>query len=142
MIWYIISGIIALYVLFGFRKIYQYDRALVFTFGKHTSTKGPGLRWIAWLFQEIRRVDMRQLVIDLPAQEVMTKDKVNLKIDGIVFYAVERPDQVILNVENIDHQLSGTATAVLKVITGDMTMSESLEKRDEIAEKLIKKLNE
>ena len=102
----------------------------------------PGLRLVIPIIQTYRRVDIRQRTIELPPQEVMTKDQVNLKIDGVVFYHIVEPEKVILNVEDLQSQLEAKASSELKEIIGNKTMKESLSDRIDIAKKLISMLNE
>ena len=72
----------------------------------------------------------------------MTKDQVNLKIDGVVFYRIIEPEKVVLNVENLEEQLEAKASSELKEIIGNKTMKESLSDREDIAKKLLLMLNE
>jgi len=137
-----IATLVILYVLAGLRIINQYERGVKLTLGKYTSTMNPGINFIFTGFQQFSRIDIRQRTIDLPPQEVMTKDKVNLKIDGVLFYTVEEPAKALLNVENVQLQLSAKATSELKEILGNLTMTESLNQREEIAKKLSQRLNE
>lgn len=137
------TGVVILIVavaLFGIRIVQQYDRAVKFTFGVYSGVVNPGLRWIIPLVQRLEVVDIRQRTIDLERQDVMTKDQVNLTIDGVVFYLVTNPANMILNVEHLSHQLQNMATAELKEIVGELNMSEALQKREYIAEQLSKKL--
>src|SRR3989344_7046844 len=95
----LITAIILLFILIASIKIInQYQRGVRFTLGKYSGIMGPGLNFIIPLIQTYRRVDVRQTTLELPAQEVMTKDQVNLRIDGVVFYVVREPEKVILNV--------------------------------------------
>jgi regulator of protease activity HflC (stomatin/prohibitin superfamily) len=131
---------IASYILGGLKVIKQYERGVKFSLGKYSGTLNPGLNFVAPIFQSMELVDKRQRVIDLPEQEVMTKDQVNLKIDGVVFYSVSNPAQAVINVENIRSQLSAKATSELKEILGNKSMKESLSDRQDIAVKLKEQL--
>src|SRR3989344_6139924 len=122
--------------------INQYERGVRFTLGKYSGIMTPGLNFIIPIIQTFRRVDIRQTTLELPAQEVMTKDQVNLKIDGVVFYIIREPEKVILNVENLSEQLEAKASSELKEIIGNKTMKESLSDREDIAKKLLGMLNE
>ena len=126
--------------LLPLRIVREYQRGIKFTLGKYTSTVRPGLRIVLPILQDMVKVDMRQKTIDLPAQEVMTKDQVNLSVDGVVFYSIANPAEMVLNVENLEHQLKNTAMAELKEIIGDLSMSEALQKREHIATQLKKRL--
>jgi len=129
------------FLAFSIKIINQYQRGVRFTLGKYSGIMSPGLNFIIPLIQTYRRVDIRQTTLELPAQEVMTKDQVNLKIDGVVFYIVKEPEKVILNVEDLEQQLEAKASSELKEIIGNKTMKESLSDREDIAKKLLEMLN-
>jgi regulator of protease activity HflC (stomatin/prohibitin superfamily) len=139
---YIIGIAILFILLISLKIINQYERGVKFTLGKYAGVMNPGPRLVFPLIQKYRKVDIRQRTIELPPQEVMTKDQVNLKIDGVVFYHVIEPEKVILNVENLQSQLEAKASSELKEIIGNKTMKESLSDRVDIAKKLITMLNE
>ena len=100
---WIFLAFIVLVLLSGLKVINQYERGVRFTLGKYTGIMTPGLNFLVPIIQTYRRVDTRQTTIDLDPQSVMTKDQVNLTIDGVVFYTVKEPEKVILNVENFCH---------------------------------------
>src|SRR3989344_746788 len=137
-----IGIIVLLFLIFSLKVIYQYERGVRFTFGKYAGVIMPGLRLVIPIIQTYRRVDIRHRTIELPPPEVMTKDQVNLKIDGVVFYHIVEPEKVILNVEDLQSQLEAKASSELKEIIGNKTMKESLSDRIDIAKKLISMLNE
>lgn len=137
-----IGVIILVIILISLKVINQYERGVKFTLGRFSSVMQPGLRFVVPLIQTFRRVDIRQTTLELPPQEVMTKDQVNLKIDGVVFYRIIQPEKVILNVENLKEQLEAKASSELKEIIGNKTMKESLSDREDIAKKLLAMLNE
>ncbi len=137
-----IGVLILVFSLFGIRVINQYERGVKFTLGKYSGIMNPGLNWIFPIIQSKITIDIRQRTVDLSKQDVMTKDQVNLAIDGVVFYAVEEPEKVVLNVENLREQLINKATSELKEIIGNLSMSESLSQREKIAKELAKKLDD
>lgn len=139
----LITGIILLIILiFSLKVINQYERGVKFTLGRYSGIMNPGLNFVLFLIQSYRRVDIRQRTIELPPQEVMTKDQVSLKIDGVVFYRVKEPEKVILNVEDLRNQVEAKASSELKEIIGNKTMKESLSDREDIAKKLLSMLNQ
>lgn len=140
----IIPVIVIILVVLGvsLKVINEYERGVILTLGKFTSIKNPGLRLVIPIIQQMFTVDMRQRTIKLEPQSVMTKDQVNLTIDGVVFYRVSSAKNAILNVTNITEQLEAKATSELKEIIGSLAMSQALTKRAEIADKLIASLNE
>jgi len=137
-----IGVIILVIILISLKVINQYERGVKFTLGRFSGTMHPGLRLVVPLIQTFHRVDIRQTTLELPPQEVMTKDQVNLKIDGVVFYRIIQPEKVILNVENLKEQLEAKASSELKEIIGNKTMKESLSDREDIAKRLLSMLND
>jgi len=138
----ILAIIIVIIIISSLKVINQYERGVKFTLGRFKGIMNPGLNIVWIIFQSYRRVDIRQTTIELPPQEVMTKDQVNLRIDGVVFYKVLEPEKVILNVENLRSQIEAKASSELKEIIGNKTMKESLSDREDIAKKLLAMLNE
>src|SRR3989344_5583610 len=125
-------------LLAGFKVITQYQRAVKFTLRKYRGILGPGLHLIIPVIQRIKKVDIRQTTITLKKQEVMTKDQVNVNIDGVVFYHISTPAHAILNVENLETQIADKATSELKEVVGRLTMTDALQGRGKIAQELQK----
>lgn len=143
MITEIFLGIAAVVFFFsGIRIVEQYKNSVLFTFGRYTRTMRPGFNWIFPIIQTSTKVDMRQRVIDLKAQSVMTSDQVNLTIDGVVFYSVDNARDALINVKDLQFQLAAKATAELKEIMGSRSMRQALADRDNIASDLCKRLTE
>ena len=119
----IISGwalIILLVVLFaliillgGLRIVDQYDRAVILTLGKYTSTRQPGLTWIFIGLQRMIKIDMRITTTDIPQQEVITKDNVPVGINAVVYFQVESAEKAILNIKDYTLAVSQFAQAAL-----------------------------
>ena len=133
-IWVII--IIALFVLSGMKVINQYQRGVVLTLGKFTGLRTPGLRVIVPIFQKMVRVDVRSTPIDVPKQEVITKDNVTVGVDAVVYFRVVDPAKAILETTNYVYATSQFAQAALRDVTGNVEMDELLSKRDEISEQI------
>lgn len=130
-----------IFMLSGLRIIKQYERGVRLRLGVFLDILGPGLKWVIPGVDQVDRVDIRQRTLDMQPQEVLSRDNVNLTIDGVVFYTIEEPDKAILNVENIQRQLDAKSTSELKEIIGSMSMQQSLTQRDEIGKKLRDRLN-
>lgn len=117
----------------GFRVIRQFERGVVFTLGKFSGVRGPGLRIIVPYFQTITRVDVRSTPIDVPKQEVITKDNVTVNVDAIVYFRVLDPSKALLETTNYIYATTNFAQAALRDITGNFELDELLSKRDEIS---------
>jgi len=138
----ILGGIIIISILSGIRVIFEYERGVLFTLGRYTGLLGPGLIWVIPVIQYLEKVDLRVQSVDIPPQEVITKDNVPVKVNGVVFFRVEYPEKAILNVENYKQATILYAQTVLRDVIGDVELDELLQKRDEISEKIRKIVDE
>ena len=132
-IFFIIAIIFFVVIVPGFRVIRQFERGVVFTLGKYSGVRGPGLRIIVPYFQTITRVDVRSTPIDVPKQEVITKDNVTGNVDAIVYFRVLDPSKALLETTNYIYATTNFAQAALRDITGNFELDELLSKRDEIS---------
>ena len=115
---YIIGGAILLFLLLGIRIVNQYQRAVKFRLGKYVKTLQPGFRWIIPVVERIEKVDIRVIATDIPAQEVITKDNVPMKVNGVVFFKVVNSEKAILEVEEYKYAISQLAQSALRDMTG------------------------
>jgi len=139
MAWEIIVGIIVLAIfLIGIRIVNQYERAVKFRLGKYVYTLQPGFRWIIPLIERIEKVDIRVITVDIPAQEVITKDNVPMKVNGVVFFKVINTEKVILEVEDYMFAISQLAQSALRDMTGKAELDAVLAKREEIGDQIQK----
>ena len=129
----IIIFVFLLVILPGCRVVRQYERGVVFTLGKYSGIKQPGLRVIVPYLQTITRVDVRTTPIDVPKQEVITKDNVTVGVDAIVYFRVLDPAKALLETTNYVYATTNFAQAALRDITGNFELDELLSKRDEIS---------
>lgn len=120
----------------GFRIIRQYERGVVFTLGKYSSVRGPGLRVIIPYLQTVTRVDIRTTPIDVAKQEVITKDNVTVSVDAIVYFRVLDPAKALLETTNYIYATTNFAQAALRDVTGGFELDELLSKREEISVRL------
>ncbi|MFV0485035.1 MAG: slipin family protein [Candidatus Saccharimonadales bacterium] len=128
--------VVLLIILPGIRIIKQYERGIIFTLGRYTSTRNPGLRLIIPYIQVVQKVDVRSTPIDVPKQEVITKDNVTVGVDAIVYFRVIDPSKAVLETTNYVYATTNFAQAALRDITGNFELDELLSKRDEISTKI------
>ena len=131
-------GIVVLFVLFGLRVINQYDRGVVLTLGKYTSTRQPGLTWLLIGFQKMTKIDMRITTTDIPQQEVITKDNVPVGINAVVYFQVQSAENAILNIKDYTLSVSQYAQAALRDVIGGIELDSLLSEREQIAEAIQK----
>ncbi len=128
--------IIIIIVLSGIKIINQYERGVVLTLGKYTGTREPGLRIVIPIVQKIMKVDVRSTPIDVPKQEIITKDNVTVGVDAVVYLRVIDAAKAVLETTNYVYATSQFAQAALRDVTGNADMDELLSKREEISLKI------
>ena len=139
---WIIFWVILAIVLGGLRVVNQYERAVKFRLGKYVGMLNPGLRWIIPLIEWTKKVDIRIVAVDIPAQEVITKDNVPMKVNGVVFYKVISAEKAILEVEDYNFAISQLAQSALRDMTGKSDLDTVLAKREEIGDQIKKIVDE
>ena len=129
----IIIVVVLLFFLAGIRIVDQYERGVILTFGKYTSTKIPGFRWIFPLVQRMITVDLRITTVDVPRQEAITKDNVPVGVNAVVYFRVQKPEAAVLEVENYRYAVSQYALAALRDIIGGVELDALLTERESVA---------
>jgi len=112
--------------------IKEYERGVVLRFGKLSSIKQPGLRLVFPFIDELYRVDQRTITMDVPTQDVISRDNVSMKVNAVVYFRVVDPDRAILQVENYLFATSQFAQTTLRSVCGQAELDELLSKRDEL----------
>ncbi|OFW52564.1 MAG: hypothetical protein A2V75_06450 [Actinobacteria bacterium RBG_16_70_17] len=126
----------------GLKIVSQFEKGLVERFGRYDRTVDPGLRWIWPFIERIRRVDMREQVVDVPPQEVITEDNVVVTVDAVVYYRATDPMKLRYNVANFILAATKLAQTNLRNIVGDMDLDEALTSREAINTQLRQVLDE
>lgn len=134
-IWVVLIGI-AIFILSGIKIINQYERGVVLTLGKFTGIRQPGLRIVIPIFQRLIRVDVRSTPIDVPKQEIITRDNVTVAVDAVVYLRVIESSKAVLETTNYVYATSQFAQAALRDVTGNADLDELLSKREEISQKI------
>ena len=125
--------IFCLIILPGIRIVNQYERGIILRLGKFHRTMNPGLRVIIPYIDHMMKVDVRTTPMDIPKQEVITKDNVTVNVDAVVYYRVLDPKKAVLETTNYSYATSTFAQTALRDITGNFELDEILSKRDEIS---------
>jgi regulator of protease activity HflC (stomatin/prohibitin superfamily) len=128
----IVAVFLLIYVATGVRIIRPYQRGVVEQLGKYKATVNPGLRIIIPIIQSVRTVDMREQVVDVPPQEVITADNVIVSVDAIIYYEPTDPQRLIYNVANFLLAVTKLAQTNLRNVIGDMQLDEALTSRDKL----------
>ena len=128
--------VVGLFILSGIKVINQYERGVVLTLGRFTGIRGPGLRVVVPIFQRLIRVDVRSTPIDVPKQEVITKDNVTVGVDAVVYFRVIDAPKAVLETTNYIYATSQFAQAALRDVTGNVDLDDLLSKREEISQQI------
>jgi regulator of protease activity HflC (stomatin/prohibitin superfamily) len=129
---------LVLIIISGLRLLYQYERGVVFTLGKYSHIKEPGLNWIVPVFQTMRKVDIRIKTADVPRQEVITKDNIPLLANTVVYFKVEKPADAIIKIEDYEFAVKQYTQAALRDVVGNAELDFVLTEREKIAESIKK----
>ncbi|MDH3606888.1 MAG: SPFH/Band 7/PHB domain protein [Acidimicrobiia bacterium] len=116
----------------GLKIVRPYEKGLVERLGKYRETLDPGLRWIIPFVERIIKVDMREQVVDVPPQEVITKDNVVVTVDAVVYYQATDPVKLKYNINNFIQAATKLAQTNLRNLVGDLQLDEALTSRDMI----------
>jgi regulator of protease activity HflC (stomatin/prohibitin superfamily) len=127
-----------LFAFSGLRLLYQYERGVVFTLGKFTQVKEPGLIWIIPIVQTMRKIDIRIKTADVPRQEVITKDNIPLLANTVVYFKVEKPADAVIKIEDFEYAVKQYTQAALRDVIGNSELDFVLTEREKIASSIKK----
>ena len=129
----IVIGFVLFWLLLSIKILNEYERAVVFRLGKLLpQTKGPGLVIVAWPIDRMVRVTLRTVVLDVPPQDVITRDNVTVKVNAVVYFRVMDPLKAVVQVENYLYATSQEAQTTLRSILGQAHLDELLAERDRL----------
>jgi regulator of protease activity HflC (stomatin/prohibitin superfamily) len=132
----------AIVIIVGLRVIDQYERGIILTLGKYTGTRVPGLTWIFPGIQRMIKIDLRISTVDIPQQEVITKDNVPVGINAVVYFHVENAERALLNIQDYALAVTQYAQAALRDVIGGVELDSALSEREQIAGEIKKILDE
>jgi len=132
----IVSFFVALYISHVVRVAAQWERGVVLRLGKYHGLKGPGVMLIFPVMDTVRFVDTRLLTLDIPHQQVITRDNVPVRVDGVIFFQVRDPERAVITVQDYRFAVSQYAQASLRDVIGSMTLDELLSERDQIQSRI------
>lgn len=128
--------VILVIVLRSVRLLYEYERGVVFTLGKYTGMRNPGLTLVVPILQMMEKVDMRIKTAEIPRQEVMTKDNIPMLVNAVVYFKVIQPEDAIIKIEDYAFAIRQYTQAALRDVIGNSEMDFVLTEREQIAESI------
>ncbi|MCZ6498952.1 MAG: slipin family protein [Gammaproteobacteria bacterium] len=128
----IVLGVLVLLVFSAIKILKEYERGVVFLLGRFYKVKGPGLIIIIPFVQKMVRVDLRLIVMDVPTQDVISKDNVSVKVNAVIYFRVVDPEKAIIQVANYFEATSQLAQTTLRSVLGQHELDEMLSERDKL----------
>jgi regulator of protease activity HflC (stomatin/prohibitin superfamily) len=140
----IATTILVLLVLFivipllasSIKVLKEYERGVLFRLGRLVGARGPGLFFIIPFIDSLAKIDLRVMTIDIPKQEIITRDNVSVKVDAVIYFRVEDPVKAITKVSNYMYAVSLMAQTVLRDVVGQVELDDLLAKRDEVNKRI------
>jgi regulator of protease activity HflC (stomatin/prohibitin superfamily) len=129
---YIVLAFVLLFLSNAIRILREYERGVIFTLGRFWKVKGPGFIILIPFVQQMVRVDLRTIVMDVPSQDVISRDNVSVKVNAVVYFRVVEPDKAIIQVENFYMATSQLAQTTLRSVLGQHELDEMLSERERL----------
>ncbi|MET0092531.1 MAG: slipin family protein [Sedimenticola sp.] len=131
-IWGVVIVLVIAFLASALRILREYQRGVVFLLGRFWKVKGPGLVVIIPIIQQMVRVDLRTIVLDVPTQDVISRDNVSVKVNAVVYFRVLDPEKSIIQVEDFMVATSQLAQTTLRSVLGQHELDEMLAERDRL----------
>jgi regulator of protease activity HflC (stomatin/prohibitin superfamily) len=129
---YVISGIIVLLLFSAIKILREYERGVIFMLGRFWKVKGPGLIIVIPVIQQMVRVDLRTIVMDVPSQDVISRDNVSVKVNAVIYFRVVDPEKAIIQVEDFFAATSQLAQTTLRSVLGQHDLDDMLAEREQL----------
>jgi len=128
----IIVGLVVLFLFSAIKILKEYERGVIFLLGRFQGVKGPGLIIVIPGIQQMVRVDLRVIVMDVPTQDVISKDNVSVKVNAVVYFRIVNPEKAIIQVANVFEATSQLSQTTLRSVLGQHELDEMLSERDKL----------
>lgn len=139
---YIVIALVVLFFVSAIRILREYERGVIFMLGRFTKVKGPGMIIVIPLIQQMERVDLRTVVMDVPSQDVISRDNVSVHVNAVVYFRVIEPDKAIIQVEDFHEAISQLSQTTLRSVLGQHELDEMLAERERLNIDIQKSLDE
>jgi len=134
---YIIAALIIFFILSQVIKILnEYERGVIFRLGRLISSKGPGIIFLIPLIDKMKKVSLRLITLDIPPQDVITRDNVSIKVNAVLYYRIMDPNNAVVEVEDCAYATSQLAQTTLRSVCGQAELDELLAEREKISLRL------
>lgn len=128
----VIVVLLLILIVSSVRVLKEYERGVMFTLGRFTGVKGPGVRLVWPVMQQMRKLELRTVVLQVPKQDVITRDNVSVKVSAVVYFRIVDPEKAVLQVVNPYEATSQLGQTTLRSVVGQHEMDELLAQRDKL----------
>ncbi len=128
----VVVFIVAIFILSGLKILNEYERGVIFRLGRLTPYRGPGVIFVIPMLEKIMRIDLRTVTLDIPPQDVITKDNVTVKVSAVLYFRVVDPSRAVTEVENYLFATMQLAQTTLRSVGGQTELDELLSQRDKL----------
>src|SRR5216684_6764905 len=133
---WIILAVIPLYLLVCIRILRQYERGVVFTLGKFTGVREAGFRFVFVPFQQMVRVSLRTVTMQIPSQKIITKDNVSIDIAAVAYYRISDPEKAVIVIENVYNAINQISQTTVRNVVGRFSLDQLLSDTASINEQI------
>ncbi len=134
--------ILGIFILSAIKVLKEYERGVIFTLGRYTKVGGPGLIIVVPFIQQMVRVDMRTIVMDIPPQDVISRDNISVKVNAVLYFRVIHSEKAIINVEEYFSATSQLAQTTLRSVLGQHELDEMLAEREKLNQNIQRIIDE
>jgi regulator of protease activity HflC (stomatin/prohibitin superfamily) len=128
--------VLVLLVISGVKILREYERAVILRFGRLVAARGPGVIYVIPIVEQMYRVDLRTITLDVPSQDVITRDNVSVQVSAVLYFRVIEPSRAVVEVQNYLYATSQLAQTTLRSVCGQAQLDELLAEREKFNEKL------
>ncbi|MCW8860770.1 MAG: slipin family protein [Deltaproteobacteria bacterium] len=130
--WIIALAFIVIIIGSAIRILLEYERGVVFRLGRFSGVKGPGLKFIIPIVDQLTKINMRTIAMDVPPQDIITRDNVSVKVNAVLYFRVVQPEKALIEVDNYLYATSQLAQTSLRSVLGQVELDDLLAQRDKI----------
>jgi len=127
---------VVLVLLSGIRVLREYERGVIFRLGRLMGARGPGLFYVIPIIEQMVRIELRIITLDIPQQEVITRDNVTIRVNAVLYFRVQDPQAAVVQIQNFLQATSQIAQTTMRAVVGEAELDEVLAERDKINNKL------
>lgn len=138
----IVIAVVVLFILSSLKVLKEYERGVIFLLGKYQGTKGPGLIIVIPVIQQMAKVDLRVIVLDVPPQDVISRDNVSAKVNAVIYFRIVDSERAIIQVADVFGATSQLAQTTLRSVLGQHELDDMLAERDKLNADIQKILDE